>query len=193
MKTTLYLARHGQTQWNNVKRFQGQLDSDLTEIGQQQSTQLAKQLANKNINLIFSSTLGRAMDSALICQQLLKKSITHLNEIMERDLGDWQGQYISDISTDKNYHEILHQFTNLAPPHGESATDCGLRIEQALKKLAKHHINKNLLIIFHGEALRCFLAKLGHNSTDNAYELYDNGCVLQLSYLQSNDSFQRIT
>ena len=52
MKTLLYLARHGQTQWNKVQRFQGQLDSALTPAGEQQSAALAEQLMNKDIALI---------------------------------------------------------------------------------------------------------------------------------------------
>ena len=59
MKTTLYLARHGETQWNKIQRFQGQLDSELTYIGQQQSDQLAQSLITSSIHLIVSSGLGK--------------------------------------------------------------------------------------------------------------------------------------
>ncbi|OUR79303.1 hypothetical protein A9Q75_12425 [Colwellia psychrerythraea] len=190
MKTTLYLARHGQTKWNKAQRFQGKLDSSLTQIGQQQSEQLALRLANQQIDLIVSSTLGRAVDSALICQRILNTPIARLDGLTERDLGSWQGQYIAAIKSHENYHEILHQFTEITPPSGESAISCGARIYQALKGLANSHFNKNILVIFHGEALRCFLAKLGHNSSNNAYELFDNGCLLPLTYRHDDDSFQ---
>jgi broad specificity phosphatase PhoE len=189
MKTTLYLARHGQTKWNKTHRFQGQLDSKLTQKGQQQSEQLALQLGSKKIDLIVSSTLGRSVDSALICQRILNIPIAQVNDLNERNLGPWQGQYIADIKFDKNYHEILHQFTEISPPSGESAVSCGSRIYQALKALAHNHLNKNILVIFHGEALRCFLAKLGHNSSGNAYELFDNACLLPLTYQHDDDSF----
>lgn len=193
MKTTLYLARHGQTQWNKIGRFQGQLDSKLTKVGQQQSEQLALELVNKKIDLIVSSTLGRAVDSALICQQVLNQPIAYLGELMERDLGHWQGQYITAIKSDENYHEILHQFTELTPHKGESAISCGARIYQALTALVKNYINESILVIFHGEALRCLLAKLGDHSTDNAYQLFDNGCLIALTYLHDEDSFVRVT
>ncbi|HBY85606.1 MAG TPA: hypothetical protein DEO86_07000 [Colwellia sp.] len=190
MKTTLYLARHGQTRWNKIHRFQGQLDSDLTQTGRQQSEQLALHLAPQEIDLIVSSTLGRSIDSALICQQILGIPVTHSNKLIERNLGPWQGQYIADIKSDKNYHEILHQFTEVSPPNGESAVSCGSRIYQALKAIANSHFNKNILVIFHGEALRCFLAKLGHNKSGNAYDLFDNGCLLPLTYLHDDECFQ---
>lgn len=193
MQTKLYLARHGQTKWNKVQRFQGQLDSELTETGKQQSKRLAQHLTDQQIDFIISSSLGRAIASADICQQQLNVPLFSLDGLIERDLGHWQGQQVDDIKSDKNYHEILHQFTKLQPLYGESAYACGTRIEQTLTLLAKNYPDKNLLVIFHGEALRCFLAKLGHNSTDNAYQLFDNGCVLNLSYQHDSKRFQLLS
>lgn len=190
MKTNLYLARHGQTQWNKVQRFQGQLDSELTEKGQQQAKNIALQLADNKIDLIVSSSLGRAITTAVICQQQLNVPMINLAGLVERDLGHWQGEHVADIQHDKNYHEILHQFTELTPIDGESALHCGERIFQTLKLLAQGQQHKNLLVIFHGEALRCLLAKLGESSSDNAYQLFDNGCLLSLSYHHHNHSFQ---
>ncbi|WP_114326023.1 histidine phosphatase family protein [Candidatus Colwellia aromaticivorans] len=190
MKTNLYLARHGQTQWNKVQRFQGRLDSELTEMGKQQSEKLAQHLANQQIDLIISSSLGRAVNSALICQKTLNIPIVSLDELTERDLGHWQGQYVDDIKVNENYNEIFHQFSVLKPKNGESAINCGTRIYKTIKVLANNHINKNLLIIFHGEALRCFLAKLGHQSTNNAYELFANGCTFHLTYNHEDERFK---
>lgn len=192
MKTNLYLARHGQTQWNKVHRFQGQLDSELTPAGEQQSEQIAQRLMCKEIDLIVSSSLGRAITSAKICQQKMTVPFISLDGLNERDLGHWQGQHVDDIKGDKNYHEILHQFTKLKPLDGESALTCGERIYQTLKSLSKNYQNKSLLIIFHGEALRCLLAKLGEISTDNAYQLFDNGCLVQLSYDHHSSNFKSI-
>ena len=190
MKTKIYLARHGETQWNKARRFQGTLDSELTLLGKQQSKKIALQLANKQIDLIVSSSLGRAIASAKICQQKLTAPVASLNGFDERDLGHWQGKNVDDIKSDKNYHEIFHQFTELTPLNGESALKCGERIYQTLELLLQNNQNKNLLIIFHGEALRCLLAKLGNNSADSAYQLFDNGCVLELIYTHQNSNFQ---
>ena len=193
MTTNLYLARHGQTQWNKIQRFQGQLDSELTEIGKQQAKNIAEQLTDQKIDLIISSTLGRALTSAKICQQQLNVPVQSTDDLIERDLGHWQGQQVNDLKANKAYHEILHQFTELRPMNGESALGCGERIAQSLTSIAKNQQNKNLLIIFHGEALRCFLAKLGHNSNENAYELFDNGCMFHLSYQHENERFQLLS
>ena len=190
MKTNLYLARHGQTQWNEVQRYQGQLDSALTLLGKEQSKKIAQQVLNKKIDLIITSPLGRAVDTAVTCQKTLNKPITNVDGITERDLGLWQGQYANNIKNEIHYDEILHQFTALKPTDGESAIDCGTRIFNALKTLITNHKNKNLLVIFHGEALRCFLAKIGQQSTRNAYDLFANGCTLHLTYNHETKNFQ---
>jgi broad specificity phosphatase PhoE len=192
MKKNLYLARHGQTDWNKVHRFQGLLDSELTEKGQQQSAAVALQLADKQIDLIVSSSLGRSITSANICQQPLNAPVISLAGLNERNLGHWQGKYVDDIKEDKDYNEILHQYTEREPLGGESALSCGERIYQTLMSLAQNYQDKNILVIFHGEALRCLLAKLGESSTDNAYQLFDNGCLLKLIYHHSNNNFQLI-
>lgn len=184
MTTRFFLARHGQTLWNQTQRFQGQLDSELTEQGKTQAANIALSLQNENIHRIISSSLGRAVKTATICQNRLNVPVETHTGLAERNLGKWQGQNVATFSRDENYHELLHQFTQLKPADGESAVDCGSRVYLALENLAEKYSNKNLLVIFHGEALRCFLAKLGVNSNNNAYELFDNGCLFTLSYQQ---------
>lgn len=211
MITNLYLARHGETQWNKTLRLQGQLDSDLTELGKLQSKNIADSLSNIKIDLIVSSTLGRAVHSAFICQRELNSPMVHSADLIERNLGHWQGRYIQDIKAYKNYPELLQQFTDLIPlgndtqlngkntdnatniSNAESAVSCANRIYRGLETLTNSYIGKNILVIFHGEALRCFLANLGHHSNISAYELFDNGSVFQVTYQHNEKRFQLIT
>lgn len=108
---------------------------------------------------------------------------------MERNLGVWQGQYHHQVKNDQHYHELLQQVTQRCPTGGESAVSCGKRIFQALLSLAQRFENKNILVIFHGEALRCFLAEIAVNTTGNAYQLFSNGCVIPLNYQADIKSF----
>jgi len=189
MKTTLYIARHGETQWNKIQRFQGQLDSDLTELGKDQSVQIAKDVLKYQIDLIFSSDLGRAKHSAKICKNLLNVETKTSTKLTERHLGDWQGKKIKDLSQSVNYVELLHDFTELSPSGGESAIGCGQRIRTAIEKIVKAHPSLNILVIFHGEALRCLLALLGSKSNSNAYDLFKNGSITTLTYDHETGNF----
>ncbi|MBU2891857.1 histidine phosphatase family protein [Colwellia sp. D2M02] len=182
MQTVFYLARHGETKWNKGHRFQGQLDSELTELGKKQSSNLAEQIKAYNIDAIISSPLGRAVATANLCQQLLQLEVSIEKRLMERDLGAWQGQYLSDIAHQAHFEEILHGFTCRVPLGGESAVACGDRIYQGLCTIAVARMNTQLLVIFHGEALRCLLSTLGQRLNGNAYELFKNASVIKLVY-----------
>lgn len=192
MQTRIYLARHGETLWNKTQRLQGQLDSELTQLGESQALAVAKKLASKNIDVIVSSPLGRAHKSALICQQAL--NVKHLmnDALMERYLGVWQGKEIQHIKTLPEYSECLKQVTSLAVNDLESALDCGHRIFESLKHLGNDHTGKNLLVIFHGEALRCLLFLLGKTDTSNAFQLYKNGCIVTLDYDTKTQQFTTV-
>jgi len=190
MKTTLYLARHGETQWNKLQRLQGQLDSPLTELGKSQSANVAQAVINNKIAWVFSSNLGRAIKSAEICNALLKSSIQIDIGLIERNLGELQGKKISILSQTINYHELLHQYTDLTPLGGESAIACGERIYNTLENIAIEHKHTNILVVFHGEALRCFYGYIGINSTRNAYDLFANGCITALNYDHNTATFQ---
>lgn len=188
IKTTLYLARHGETLWNKTQRLQGQLDSKLTELGKMQSLKIADTLATKNINLIISSPLGRAVETAGICQQKLKLTHQTSASLMERNLGDWQGKEVKELQLLPEYDEMLHQVTTLTTKNSESAVACGQRILKSLKQFAREYKGRNLLIIFHGEALRCLLFFLGKTEKSNAFHLYKNGCIVTLDFnLENND------
>lgn len=190
MHTLLYLARHGETVWNKQQRFQGQLDSELTEQGELQSKRIATELKNKRIDMIVSSPLGRAVATANLCEQQLKVNIQSNDQLLERHLGDWQGQYLNVLERDAQYDEILRKYTNLSPKGGESAKECGERVYNALAFIAQQCKYKTILVIFHGEALRCFLHFIGVHYTENAYQLFGNGSVQQLSYHHHNAMFE---
>jgi len=192
MKTTLYLARHGETQWNKIQRFQGQLDSKLTELGKKQSKRIAEQVASHNVDLIISSHLGRAIETAAICQQQLNINNVINENLSERNLGEWQGKQIAQLTKHAHYIELLHEYTQLNPIGGESAIDCGKRILKAFHTIIETYAHKSILVILHGEALRCFFSALGKNNVNqpqNAYDLFQNGSVSTLAFDHNNNQF----
>ncbi|AWB65195.1 phosphoglycerate mutase [Saccharobesus litoralis] len=199
MPNLLYLTRHGQTTWNVEKRLQGQLDSPLTATGVEQSRLVAQALSEVGIDKIITSPLGRAVDTAKICQQALCSNTLIDKDLAERHLGDWQGQKLEQIQQDDNYHNAMALVTDWPIPSGESALDCGRRLKQCLINLVQKHANQNLLVVTHGEALRCLIYQLNQNTSDDskknalyssAYELFDNGCIIKLHWNGSHFTFQ---
>jgi len=88
MKSTLiYIVRHGETEWNLMGKQQGHMDSPLTDRGTQQANALANGLINRGIEFIYSSDLGRAMETAKIINTSLDLSIQTDKRLRERHLG----------------------------------------------------------------------------------------------------------
>ena len=158
-KINFYLARHGQTEWNLQRRIQGQLDSGLTQAGQQQASLLAVKCADLNITQILTSPLGRAVDTANICAQYLQLPVKQIVGFEERHFGDWQGKLVSEMKSNPNYVEITSQITDCQPNQGESAKQLLTRFQNTLIKQLEASSDEINLIISHGDILRCFMAK----------------------------------
>lgn len=76
----LYIVRHGETQWNVEKRFQGQTDSDLTEKGKKKVEKTGEELKNIFFDAVYTSELGRAVKSTEI---ILSKNINKKNKLQK--------------------------------------------------------------------------------------------------------------
>lgn len=182
MKTNFFLARHGETEWNKLKKLQGQLDSTLTAAGLAQAKQLAHSLLTKSLDLVVSSPLPRAQITADIVSQELALPAEINVGLIERHFGRWQGALFADVKNEANFSEIFYQVTDYSPPAGESGTAAAFRIQASLATLAQQNPQKNILIITHGDILRCFLSQLQDTGFSDAFALYKNCCVMPVCY-----------
>ena len=102
----LHIIRHGQTDWNVERRIQGQLDSELNEIGFEQARQRGNDLINIPFSAVYSSSSLRTRQTT---QQLLGDrlvddrvdenfSVTYMDELREICLGEWEGNLWRDIT-----------------------------------------------------------------------------------------------
>ena len=89
--TRILLARHGETEWNRVGRWQGQADPPLNDTGRQQAKALAAQLEDDEIAAVYSSDLRRARETAGIVAQRLGLPVTEERALREIDVGSWSG------------------------------------------------------------------------------------------------------
>jgi probable phosphoglycerate mutase len=165
---TLYLCRHGQTQWNQQNLLQGQLDSPLTEQGKQQAQSLANKAKPWAIDAVVSSPLGRAKETAAIVAATLAKPHTLNDLLCERHFGHWQGQDAANLEA---YQDFYHQrFQNLAlrpPGDGESTAMVISRLRTGIQQLRQasqqNNLGKTILVVSHGDVLECLAHTFGHN------------------------------
>jgi len=126
------LWRHGQTVWNAERRFQGQSDIPLDETGQAQAERAARLLAALRPDLIVSSDLSRAAQTAAPLGRLTGLEVTLDKDLRERHGGRWEGLTDTEIRT---RYPVEH--ANWTPPDGEPSPVVADRVAGALYRIAE--------------------------------------------------------
>ncbi len=96
----LFLARHGETDWNRDGRYQGQRESRLTTIGRAQAQALAKALSDASIARVISSPLARCLDTAAPLAARLGVDLEVDRRLIEISHGTWEGRLREEIERD---------------------------------------------------------------------------------------------
>lgn len=93
------VTRHGQTEWNRMRKIQGITDIPLNETGRQQAEQLSNYLVEHYgpIQAIYSSPLLRAVETARICAEPWDVPVQLTDDLLEIRLGDWEGLTFEEI------------------------------------------------------------------------------------------------
>lgn len=178
-KTRLILIRHGITDWNIQKRYQGQTDIPLNEQGRQQAQQAASELASTPIDTFYASDLKRALETAQIIVQGRELEIKTNNQLRETHFGVWEGMTILDIK--EKYPDLLEKANNdpfnTIFPNGESRGQMFQRVGKALKKIAQSHPGETVAVASHEGSISAgvcgllgqnFLEMRPHYRLDNA-------------------------
>jgi broad specificity phosphatase PhoE len=163
-RTLVYLVRHGETEWNVERRFQGQLDVELSKTGLRQALAVARWLAAQPITFtaIYSSDLKRASRTAIIIGAKLDLMPRLDPALREINAGDWQGLVASEIEALfpgklDEWHEKIDSFTL---PGGESISLVQERVYAAYQQIVEQHPGEAIIIVSHGAALAALMAAL---------------------------------
>lgn len=171
--TTLLFVRHGETDWNVERRWQGHADQPLNETGRAQARELAASLADRPIDVIYTSDLARAHETAMIVGEQLGRSVLIDPRLREVDVGDWSGRLATDIDADG-----LTRWNG-----GETYHQMGERVVAAVVDLAARHPGKTVLIVTHGgviRACRASAAGLGFEQSREHIDSLANCAVVEL-------------
>ncbi|TSI17622.1 histidine phosphatase family protein [Brevibacterium aurantiacum] len=155
MTRTVIFWRHGQTDYNVERRFQGQSDIPLNELGRTQAALAASYLSELHPGLIVSSDLSRAADTADALASLLNVGVTRDDRLRETAFGQWEGHTRDELSA--SWPDELEQWLSGAdtnPPGGESRTESGRRVASAITDIVAGSEAKTIAIVAHGAVLR---------------------------------------
>lgn len=161
MITTLYLIRHGETDWNLNGRWQGHVDIPLNEVGYTQAELVAQRLRHERVHIdfLYSSDLARAYQTAWAIGEAINKPAELLPALREIDLGTWGG-----LTRDEIKQRYPVEFTLLDQgqdvPRGGAETLAALRkrVVEVIEALIGQHHGEQLMFVTHGGPIRMLLA-----------------------------------
>jgi probable phosphoglycerate mutase len=162
MSTQILFIRHGETDWNRIKRIQGHIDIPLATSGLEQAQRLADRLADEarqgaQLDAIYSSDLQRAQQTAQPLAHALGLPV-HLREgLRERSYGAFQGYDRDEIAEryPDEYERWQTRDSGFAPPEGESMRAFYHRVMDAIGPIVAAHPGGRIACVAHGGVLDC--------------------------------------
>lgn len=166
----IYLARHGQSEFNRERRLCGQLDPALSALGVEQSRQLARVLAEVPLQAIFTSTLRRTAQTAAPLARARGLQALALAELKELSLGALEGRFRDqrDPQVQALWRQRKADPARFRAPGGESFQELEARVLAALERLLRSADSGAALIVGHRESNRALLKGLLGWSTERA-------------------------
>jgi len=190
----LFIARHGETEFNRKGLLQGRgIDAPLNKTGQIQAEQLAGYLINYDQGSVLSSSLTRAWQTASYYEKLANRKVQKVKDLDEMDFGNFEGV---------SMNEILHELNNLQNrwkkgdvslrvPGGESPADVFDRADTATRSYLKETNSKTVMMFVHGRLIRILLSEWLGYGLQNMDEIeHRNGGVNHLIF--KNGSFKPV-
>ena len=145
----LYVARHGETEWNAQGRICGRTDIPLTERGEAQAKALAEKMADKGIDLIIASPMIRARQTAAAVSQEIGIPVLTDDRLIEQDYGIYEGKDRLDAGFLANKRRFAYRY-----PGGESMMAVAHRVYGLLEELKTRCPGKTILLVCHGGVCR---------------------------------------
>ena len=184
MPTTIVLVRHGETDWNRERRFQGHADMPLNDAGRRQAAELADVLSREGLQAVYTSPLKRASETAQIVGNRLGLPLFDLAALKEIDVGEWQGLTVDEVRA--RFPQQASGEWRSGWPNGESHEELSARVVPALLDLARGHDGERILGVTHAGPIRAALGAsmgLSHEATRARIGPLENCAVFRFAVL----------
>jgi broad specificity phosphatase PhoE len=185
----IILIRHGQTNWNDCgsagPHFRGRIDVALNAAGVAQAQALADCLALTPIDVIYSSPLERAMDTARPIANRHGQEVKAFHSLLDIDYGLWGGRSMAEVA--EQWPELYHRWQT-APhtvqiPGGESLDAIQARIDDGLEKLLAQHDRQVVVLVGHQAVNKVAICRLLGLDNSAFWRIrQDTGCINRFNY-----------
>lgn len=186
MTNTIYIVRHGQTEWNLLGKTQGHGNSDLTPKGIEQAELLADSMTKYPIDYIYSSDLGRAYQTAEIIGNKLSIEVEKTEALREMNFGTWEGRIIKDIiEEDPELYKMWRNEPHLAKiPQGEKLSQIKERTDAFIKEINEKYDGKHIVLVTHSLCARIMLLSFLDSDVKNIYRINQANTALNIIELR---------
>ncbi len=192
MSTTIYLIRHGETDWNRDSIFRGRVDVPLNNNGLKQAEAAGKGLDDVEFDAVYSSPLSRALQTAEAVAATCGLEVNMNEDFSDIDYGKWQGMTLSEVKANypKEYKRWQSEPHKAAIPDGERLSEIHDRAWGALREVVRSHpdqtiavaahrvINKVLVLGALGLPLKDFWRIRQDNCSVNVFEFTDKEVII---------------
>ncbi len=188
LNTSIFLIRHGETDWNRIRRFQGRSDIPLNKEGKNQAHALALALKDKLLTAIYSSPLVRAIETARFIKVFHPSTPLFEEEgLIEMDLGEFDGMEVGYWAAE--YQDFFKTWRStpgsLRMPGGESLQEVQSRAIDTLERIAKFHPSGSILLLCsHNFVNRTILCHVLGFPLDRFREVQQDTASLNILYVQ---------
>ena len=158
----LHLIRHGQTDWNEERRVQGQCDSQLTQLGINQAIALGDRISAIKFDKAFCSSSLRTRQTAANLFPANHLDIEYLDSLREIFLGPWEGTLYEEIERrePESYQHFWQEPHLFSVKGAESFFKLQSRAIATIKKIMESNLNKKVALISHGALIKTFLCHI---------------------------------
>lgn len=183
---TFYIVRHGQAELNRDHIVMGQLDSPLTELGQQQARALETTFKEITFDAVLVSDLQRAIDTARIITNS-DGAHFHINkDLRERSFGDLEGKPVTELEILREQSKDLsaEQKWTIKLNGMESDQELYERVSACLRSFSNHHPHEKVLVATHSGPIRTLLMGLGfygHGELESGFIGHGKYVVIQMN------------
>lgn len=185
MNTEIFLVRHGETEWNATGKFQGSTDICLSERGIAQAQYAKPRLKNK-FDVIYTSPLKRALQTAQIISEGSGKTPIIINDLREINFGKWEGLTRKEIRAlyGSEFDSWQNDDENAYLVEGDiSLKMASIRAKNAILKIAQDCPGKKVLIVAHGGIIKAGLVGIFDWKMTMYHRIFlDNTSISSLSF-----------
>jgi probable phosphoglycerate mutase len=175
--TRILLARHGETEWNRLGRWQGHADPPLNDAGRAQA--LATQLEGDGLAAVYSSDLRRASETARIVADRLGLAVSEDRALREIDVGSWSGLTRDEVR-ERHPEGFARWLSGEIGHDGETREELTERVVEAVGRIAASHAGDHVLVVTHGGAIRA----LRRHAAGDPGESLENGGTFPLALVE---------